>query len=273
MFSNFKRQAIAKETKSYFDEILQTCGDRIINSVKHTKFYVKTFPLKQKHHFETKYRILNKDTIDLALKLQKEGLNPCVLNMASIFKPGGGWMTGAPAQEEQLFYRSTYDLALTDPKKMDVNRRWKYPIPTTGGIYTPDVFVFRDNEKNGYTVWDYPDCKYVNFVAVAALKRPLVVNDMLTDFDAKLTKEKIRTMLRISLIHGHTSVLLSAFGCGAYGNPPKHIAQLFKQVFDEMEFKHQFTDVIFGILKTGKNDNNFEIFSRAFSDKIYATLS
>lgn len=29
---------------------------------------------------------------------------------------------------------------------------------------------------------------------------------------------------------GHDSVVLSAFGCGVFGNPPKHIAQLFAEV-------------------------------------------
>lgn len=41
-----------------------------------------------------------------------------VLNLASDYVPGGGWRKGSLAQEESLFYRSTYDLSL--------NRRHRY---------------------------------------------------------------------------------------------------------------------------------------------------
>lgn len=30
--------------------------------------------------------------------------------------------------------------------------------------------------------------------------------------------------------HGHDSVVLGAFGCGAFANPPKHMAEIFLRV-------------------------------------------
>jgi uncharacterized protein (TIGR02452 family) len=41
--------------------------------------------------------------------------------------------------------------------------------------------------------------------------------------------------------------VLSAFGCGAFANPPNHIARLFKEVFLEDEFLGVFKYIVFAI--------------------------
>lgn len=46
----------------------------------------------------------------------------------------------------------------------------------------------------------------------------------------ELTKRKVRTMLRIARSNGHDSIVLSAFGCGAFRNPPREIAGIFQEV-------------------------------------------
>jgi len=56
-------------------------------------------------------------------------------------------------------------------------------------------------------------------------------------------------MLRIGLLHGHDSIVLGAFGCGAFHNPPHHIAQLFHEVIDEAEFKNKYKLIAFAVLE------------------------
>jgi len=68
----------------------------------------------------------------------------------------------------------------------------------------------------------------------------------LADDIAASSKEKIRLILRIGLLHGHDSLVLSAFGCGAFCNPPYHIAQLFWEVI-EHQFFHSFKHICFAI--------------------------
>ena len=62
------------------------------------------------------------------------------------------------------------------------------------------------------------------------------------------TKNKMRTILRIGLRHGHDSLVLGALGCGAFCNPPSHIARLFHEVFEEPEFKNKYRLISFAIL-------------------------
>ena len=56
---------------------------------------------------DTKFVVRNVDCLEEGVRLCREGYNPAVLNMASRRNPGGGVMTGAGAQEETLFRRTT----------------------------------------------------------------------------------------------------------------------------------------------------------------------
>ena len=76
------------------------------------------------------------------------------------------------------------------------------------------------------------------------------------------TAEKIRNMLRIMHKKGHRHLVLEAFGCGVFANPPKLIAGIFKKIFLEEEFRGQFKTVYFAILKIFENDSaNIEAFT------------
>ena len=63
-----------------------------------------------------------------------------------------------------------------------------------------------------------------------------------------ITKNKIRTVFRIGLTFGHDSLVLGAFGCGAFKNPPAEIAKLFHEVMEEPEFKNKYKLITFSII-------------------------
>ena len=254
---------VCRETKSYFQEIIDYVPE-VADNVKRTVLYTHTIPsppVPISEQYDTQFKVIYGDTIDIAIQLlEDENMKPLVLNMASPFKPGGGWENGSMAQEESLFYRSTYDVSLSDPFNLDPDRKWHYPIPFTGAIYSPNVFVFRGNLRTGFPVWHYKNCVFLDFIAVAAIKNPFVgPNGRLSYQDSSFTKKKIRTMLRVAYDNGHNDILLGAFGCGAFHNPPVHIADLFCQVFREKEFVGRFKRIYFAILD-GKNENNYNIF-------------
>lgn len=63
---------------------------------------------------------------------------------------------------------------------------------------------------------------------------------------------KVRTILRAAYENGQTHLALGALGCGAFHNPPKQIAHIFKMVLEELEFRGIFHYVYFAII----NDHN-----------------
>jgi uncharacterized protein (TIGR02452 family) len=86
-----------------------------------------------------------------------------------------------------------------------------------GGIYSPDVSVFRGSESNGYPFFlNGPD--YVSFIACAAYANPPIwrnkdgAMELSSSQFITNTKRKMRTILNIALENEHDVVILSAFG-------------------------------------------------------------
>ena len=221
--------------------------------------------------------VIEADTLEAAVLLKNLGENPAVLNMASPSIPGGGVFMGAPAQEESLFRRSTLFLSLfqfyedyAKELKLPFNPKFSYPIPgNRGGIYSPNVKVFRSSERTGYFLFKKPQS--LSFITVAALESPPLKRNnelrewVLTEHAAEATKERIRTIFRIAIAHGHYSLVLGAFGCGAFENPPAHMARLFREILEEEEFQGKIKFVVFAIFDRKKFPENLFSFAREFN--------
>ena len=246
-----------------------------------TQFFDTPIFLPENNHWHgTKFSVIEADCLEVAELLLKAGFTPCVLNMASRRNPGGGVLNGSGAQEENLFRRSNlfaslYQFADYAAQYGIVKHEKQYPLdPNFGGIYSPDVTVFRSSESSGYALLDVPF--QTSVVSVAALNNPewKAINGRLRIVPNLIepTKEKMRTILRIATKYNHTVLVLSAFGCGAFGNPPEHIALLFKEVFAETEFKGRFSLVVFAIISDHNNNRahnpngNFEPFREVFQE-------
>lgn len=245
--------------------------------VLNTKFYHSPCSV---HHIpiingETIVKVENIDCLLASEKLLKEGYHPAVLNMASRRNPGGGVQTGAGAQEENLFrrsnlFKSLYQFAPFADKYGLRSSKYQYPLDRNfGGIYTPDATVFRGTEQDGYPLLDEP--YRMSFVSVAGINRPALESpERIAPELIAPVKNKIRTIFRIVLLHGHDSLVLGALGCGAFRNPPSHIARLFHEVMEEPEFKNKYRLLFFAILddhnaKLKHNpDGNYLLFVREF---------
>lgn len=207
---------------------------------------------------KTKISVINADCLEAAKMVATAGFHPVVLNMANRETPGGGVLGGAGAQEENIFRRSNLYESLYQFSGM-IGRSFDIPTHPTdgyplnresGGVYSPNVTIFRGSEPNGYCLLQQP--YQLSFVTVPAIYSPKLKREngrlRLHESFVEPTKEKIRTILRIALLNEHDSVILSAFGCGAFRNPPNHMAELFREVFEEVEFADKLKWIVFAII-------------------------
>lgn len=252
-----------EELISIYDEVIKDIKNGYYFTIDKRPIYFRSRELKEGsimyHSLEkiknlpnypcTKIYVENKDTLEKAIEM---GEKCAVLNMASYRNPGGGVANGSRAQEEELCRRTNllYSLySFTTQGKVlfgFMQKVSEYPIPKFGGIYSPVVTIYR--EPQTYKEMDFP--KYCSVISVSGINRPnLDNNGMLYQEDVQILKAKIRAILRIAITHGHSKIVLGALGCGAYRNPPRHVAKLFKEVLEEKEFVHSFEEVCFAILE------------------------
>ena len=152
---------------------------------------------------------------------------PCtvaVLCMASASHPGGGVLSGRGAQEESLHRR-------TDLCRFTMAHPELYPIAPNTLLYARGVTVLRGTEDDGYPFLADPFA--VDVLLAPAVRSPVLAPlasgplsyAAVTDYDAMLTK--VLLILRSAVDFEVDVLVLSAFGCGAYGNPPDVVAQIF----------------------------------------------
>ena len=73
----------------------------------------------------------------------------------------------------------------------------------------------------------------------------------MADMSAML--ERMRIVLRIAASHGHTRLVLAAFGCGRANHPPELVARMWLKVFREEEFTGGWwEDVVFAVKDMGE---------------------
>jgi len=203
-----------------------------------------------------KVRLQVTDTLTAASLLQHQPPNAekpqhrpkiAVLNMASPLRPGGGVLNGATSQEEFLCTRTTLYPSLKEEF---------YRLPEVGGVYTPDVLVFRDADaedlRKEERFWmgvvsagmlRFPDTLLKARVAAqrreegadgASVGDEEGKNGVETLYaelaDRALVLGKMRAVLRIAQAKGVERLVLGAWGCGAYGNPVGEIASAWRKV-------------------------------------------
>ena len=232
-------------------------------SIDSVTFYDKD--IKKKINFDklpryqTEIKVINQDCLYAAKELVDDGFAPAVVNFASFAVPGGGVRKGSRAQEENIcrrtnLFESIFRFIDTLAKEYGLPLEDKrYPLPVHhGAIYSPSISVFRASEDKDYAFLDEPFA--VDIITIAALKHPeLDAKGHLNAWSKSITKEKIRTMLNLAIYWENDSIVLGAFGCGAYGNPPEDVATLFKEVLNEPEYKDKFEKVIFAVLDDGNS--------------------
>lgn len=218
-------------------------------------FFFGDIPIPPPFNKTPSILVENTDTLSMAELFAQRGGGVCVLNMASDFKPGGGVARGARSQEENMARRSNL------VEMLDVRH---YPLHRTAMLYSSPVTVFKDASYNVL-----PQFFDVSVISCAAIRNPKLNKEGVYHEDQRaLMLAKIRGMIHLAIHVGAKRLVLGAFGCGAFNNPPRQVAALFAQCLMKEQLACCFEEVGFAVLvgRAGEEEN-YTAFQQAFLSK------
>jgi len=212
----------------------------------------------EKGEYQTRISVANTTTLDAARGLIAEGLHPAVLNFASATNAGGGFLDGARAQEEYLARSSALYACIRDNAMYAFHRSRRDPLYTDYAIYSPDVPVFRDDDGS---LLDEPyTAGMITCPAVNAGRMPPGRSDEI----GPAMWGRILKVLAIGIKHAHDSIVLGAWGCGAFGNDGHQIARLFRRALKE-NFEGSYSQISFAVMDLSRDQRYIRPFREAFS--------
>lgn len=212
---------------------------------------------------EMRFEVTNESTLAAARRHVAEGrTNPLCLNFASAKNPGGGFLGGSEAQEESLAKSSGLYPCIAQMTSMySANRGLKTCFYNDDMIYSPSVPVFRDDS---YALLDAP--YYASFITAPAVNRGAIARnepERLDELEAYMLT-RIDKLLSLALHHGHTNLILGAWGCGVFGNRADEMASWFAALLlHDARYRHAFSHVNFAV-PDRKNDGTFAAFDAVF---------
>lgn len=202
-----------------------------------------------------------------------------VLNFASATNVGGGVTKGSSAQEESLCRTSTLYPVLNTADNLknfyEYHRKRGDSKYTDRCIYTPDIFVIKSDtdapqilpSKNWVKI-DVITCAAPNLrerpnnAMNPGNSKPLKISD---DELYKIHLKRGEHILTVAAHHGTDILILGAFGCGAFHNNPKVVAEAYKETLKK--FNGYFQEVVFAVYCSPKNGNeNYTAFSQILKE-------
>lgn len=189
-----------------------------------------------------------------------------VLNFANPQYPGGGVSKGAVAQEECLCRCSNLYLCLSAPNIFEdyyfYHKKYTNHLFSDRLIYTKDVVVFKD-ESEVPALLSRDEWFFVDVITCAA---PYIAKIDIDNTSLKsLFKSRIKNIFEAAIDNGVEVIILGAFGCGAFKNPPEVVAEAFHEVIDENGYADNFKKIVFAIKCNPNNTKNLDVFQEEFS--------
>lgn len=250
--------------------------DAVTYSKKHQRLileqeFIPDYRKEVRYSEPNKIVVSRKRTFEAAANYA--GKRVCVLNFASATNPGGGVVRGSSAQEECLCRCSTLY------PNLNCREMWNgFYIPHRNSgdslhnddcIYTPDVMVMKTDTNNPRVMLER-EWYSVNVLTCAApnlRERPanrrnhgdkpmqVRVSDQKLQ---ELHEQRICRILNIAADQKNEILILGAFGCGAFQNPPRVVARAMKNVVEQ--FSHCFEVIEFAVYCPPGRDENYRTF-------------
>jgi hypothetical protein len=208
---------------------------------------------------------------EVALSLtQQYGTCFAVLNMANAYVPGGAYVEGAVAQEENMFRRTNCHFCIGEDE-YDVGLDRYIPEMTQllsavkGTVYLdterPRVCIRGPEDRSRHDL-GYPwlaDDQVFPFYELRAAAQDLRDG---SSFNAEEARRRIAAQLDTLRARGVRHAVLSAFGCGAFQNPAPQVARIYKDEIDQR--REDFSVIAFAIFAPGYGPDNYAPFAKIF---------
>lgn len=250
-------------------------------AVRRTGIYGEGF-VSRKHPKHKVSRICFEENLTLipAFRCAASGKKTAVLNFANPVEPGGGVLRGANAQEEYLCRASNLYFCLTGENAAEYylrnrtilgkNQYNSMFLATDEVVYSPGVTFIRQDA--GYCPgqdchpWQAytEDWQQIDVLTCAA---PFFRNGdyMIPNGDLEeLLVRRIQNVLEAAIDNGVECLILGAFGCGAFHNPPAVVAAAFRRLFLSERYCRAFREVVFAVKRSGAHCENIRAFRQAF---------
>ena len=242
-------------------------GDKMFECMKETfyvpasKSYVAPVQFSGLKTFENsvKIELTGEKTVDTIFRL-RDMQNVGVLNFASARKAGGGFMTGAQAQEESLCLCSGLYSCLTTEegrKYYAENDKEHFACYTDAMIYSSKVPFFKNsqNQNVDYVCVDVLTCPAINRGVLMGTVNTAKNIDV---YDAKM-RDRMFKCLCLFKERGCKTLILGAFGCGVFGNHPATISKNWFDLLSYYDFG--FEHIVFAVYDRPPNMSCFNHFS------------
>ena len=195
--------------------------------------------------FETTYEVVNETALDVVRRLSTEqGASIMCLNFASARHPGGGFLTGAVAQEECIARASgLYPCLLKCKPYYDYHRKLDTCLYSDHMIYSPNVPIIK-NEKGDLLAHPV----YSAFITSPAVNAGAVKKNEPENIGEIVPTMKARAekVLALSLHYKHNTLVLGAWGCGVFQNEPEDVAEIFHHAL-KGKYAGKFKKVVFAV--------------------------
>jgi uncharacterized protein (TIGR02452 family) len=179
------------------------------------------------------------------------------MNFANAHNPGGGFKLGANAQEEALCRCSTLYASITSKEAgvmYSYNNTHVSRVESDYMLISPNVAVFRDKDLS---LLEKP--VVMGVVTVPAPNRYGAAMLASSKMIEETFIRRIRILLRAAMKNGYKTLVLGAWGCGAFGNRPDDVASYFRTVIEDEGLGRAFDEICFAIYgsEDGKNITAF----------------
>ena len=262
-------KALAKETMSLCAQRFYTAptGERITlqpGEALHqcsrpylTQTSISALHEIQPRHEHTELIVEEKDSLEAAQTQVQKGRKVVVVNFAGPETPGGGFVDeGIGSQEEDICYRSDLGGLMAYEFEKLFSNLGQDDNPSLFPLYdrllfTPDVTVFRRSRLHAYSLMQAPF--RVGILSSAPLRNPPLTTSpentkvYRNSSDQEEMENRITNQLYAAYHAGYDTIILGAFGCGAFSNPPEVVARLYHKVINE-HFQRVFKTIVFAIL-------------------------